>query len=250
MNSTVKRRVFNPNSTIERICGVLLIALPVVAFIFLMTDSQFNTYDKSFQESIRQVVDSPSLFRADMAFLFVSGLVSIALAAAMYLAFRSHERTLALLGAFWLLGLGTTMVVGTLGGVALAHMADQFETSTPVHVSMIATSARPFQVIHEESALLGMTTFFPLSLLTFGAIIAWSRAVPRWLGWPALVIGVVILLGWVGPLFLKDIGMIFGFLWSVLLGGWMIVRGTREALSAPYVGLTPHAEPTPAAGDA
>lgn len=78
----------------------------------------------------------------------------------------------------------------------MAHMADQFETATAVNASMIATSARPFQVIHEESSLLGMATSFPLSLLTFGTLFVRSRAVPRCMGWMALLIAALILLGW------------------------------------------------------
>ena len=249
MNSAAKRGIFTSNSTIDRICGALLVALPVAIVTFLMTDTQFNTYEKSFQESLRQVVDNARLFKAETALLFVSGLLSIALAAATYLAFRTHERTLALFGAFWFLGLCMTMVVGALSGVALAHMADQFETATAVNTSMIATSARPFQVIYEESTLLGMKTFFPLSLLTFAALIVRNRAVPRWLGWIALVIGAAIPFYWV-VWFVGDIGMMLGLIWSVMLGGWMIVKGTREASLAPSVGVTHHADPLPAAGDA
>ena len=227
-------------SSIDRICGALLIALPVAIFTFIVADSQFNTYGLSFQESLRQVVDSSALFRAETVLLFISGLVSIALAAAMYLVFRTHERTLALFGAAWFLGLGMTWFVAAISGVALAHMADQFETATAVNASMIATSARPVQVIYEETVLIGMKTLFPLSLLTFGTLVIRSRVVPGWMGWMALVIGAMIPLYWV-VWFIGDFGMLFGGLWYVLLGGWMIVRGTREAPPAPPAGTAPSA---------
>lgn len=76
-------------NTIDHTCGGLLIALTVVAAA--VNGSPFETYDKSFDEALQKVADNPGLFKAS--------LVGVALATAMYLVYRGHDRPVSLLGA-------------------------------------------------------------------------------------------------------------------------------------------------------
>ena len=235
---------------IDQICGVLLILLPAVLITSIATGSKFETYEKTAMRSLQTIADNQALFAISTIFLFITGLVGISLAAALYLSFRDHERTLALFGAVWVLGMGVTLVVGAMGGWTLTEIADEFEKASGGNASGIATSARPMQHLYEGSGLLGLATFFPLGLMAFGALVIRSRAVPRVLGWMALPTGVLIPAIWVGLWLVGMVGMLLAAIWLVLLGVWMVVSGTREAEPVAPVGYEPRVESAPAAGDA
>lgn len=235
---------------IDRICGVLLILLPAVLITSIATGSKFETYEQTAMRSLQTISDNQALFTASTIFLFLTGLVSISLATALYLSFRDHETTLALFGAIWVLVMGVTLIVGAVGGLVVNHMADAFDGTSGSNATMIANSARPMQHIYEDSGLLGFGTFFPLSLFAFGALVIRSRAVPRGLGWMALATGVLIPAFWVGLWPVGMVGMLLAAIWLVLLGVWMVVSGTREAEPVAPVGYETRVEFAPAAGDA
>ena len=235
---------------IDRVCGVLLILLPIALIASIATGSRFETHETTPMQSLQTVVDNHGLFVASTMFLFVTGLVSITLAAAMYLAFRTHETMPAMFGSVWLLGVGVTLMVGATGGFALGEIADEFKTAGGGNMSMIATSARPMQLIFENSPLFGFAMLLPLSLLIFGALIVRRGAVPRAYGWAALVIGVLIPAFWVGLWPVGMIGLMLAGVWHLILGGWILARGTREAPSGSPADFAAHPAPAPSAGNA
>ena len=133
---------------IDRICGVLLILLPAVLITSIATGSKFETYEQTAMRSLQTISDNQALFTASTIFLFLTGLVSISLATALYLSFRDHETTLALFGAIWVLVMGVTLIVGAVGGLVVNHMADAFDGTSGSNATMIANSARPMQHIY------------------------------------------------------------------------------------------------------
>ncbi|MDA1347392.1 MAG: DUF4386 family protein [Chloroflexi bacterium] len=233
-------------NTIERTCGVLLIALAVAVVATAAIGSQFETYDKSFDEALQKVADNPGLFKLSLVSSFVAGLVAVALACTMYLAYRGHGKPMALLGAVWLLAFSAAMVGASVAGSAVLHMADHIEkvVGADTHnvaagaqavgamAHNIAVSARPVHILRESSGIVAITVFLPLATLTFGVLIVASRAVPGWLGWLAVVAGAAMLAFWVPvvgvgwAIFL--LGTLLALIWLVVLGGWMLVRGTNE----------------------
>ena len=231
-------------NTIERTCGVLLIALAVAVVATAAIGSQFETYDKTFDEALQKAADDSGLFKVSLVSSFVAGLVGVVLASLMYLAYRGHGRPVSLLGALWLLAFSAATVGASVAGSAMLHMADQFEKAVGADTHNvaagaqvvgavahnIAVSARPVHILRESSGIVAMTVFLPLATLTFGALIVASRAVPGWLGWLAVVAGAAMLAFWVPVVgwLIFIVGTLLALIWLVVLGGWMLVRGTNE----------------------
>ena len=224
-------------STIERTCGVLLVVLAVAVVATAAMGSRFETHDRSFQEALHQVADDSGIFRVSLVSSFVAGLTGLVLASTMYFAYRGHDRSASLLGAVWLLAFGAAMAGASVAGSAVLHMANQFSDVGAANGLAIATSARPVHILRESSGIVAVTVFLPLATLTFGALIVRSRAVPAWLGWPAVVAGAGMLLFWVPNVgwFIFILGTPLALLWLVVLGGWMLVRGTRRPDPLPEV---------------
>ena len=230
-------------SAIDRTCGALLAALAVATVVAAAIGSQFETYDRSFEKAINEVADSSGLFTVGLVSSFIAGLAGVALASTMYLAYRGHDRTVSMVGALWLLTFGGAMIGASVAGSAVLHMADQFETAVGTNADIIAASARPIHIVRESSGIVGITVFLPLAMLTFGAIIVRHRAAPGWLGWLALVAGAAMLMFWVTEVgwAISMLGVPLALLWLVLLGGWMMLRGTRDAtgVDEPEIATAP-----------
>ena len=218
-------------STIDRACGVLLLGVLASLIVFAVTGNKFDTYEESFSESLQEIVDNEALHVTSTVFSGVASVLLILLAGAMYLAFRPYERAMVLVGTLGFLAIGFIMLVATMAGIASAEMANEFEKASGGTATMIATSARPLDLI-KEAAFIGPVVFLPLSLLAFGSVIVWSRTVPRWLGWLALASGVVMLGFWVNLWIVGIFGLMAAGLWFVLMGGWMLARGTGEEAAA------------------
>ncbi|MBI4236497.1 MAG: hypothetical protein HY688_03980, partial [Chloroflexi bacterium] len=76
------------------------------------------------------------------------------------------------------------------------------------------------------ASFLGVATFLPVCLLALGALIAWSRALPRWLGVLGMVSG-ILMLGFLGFWLVGIAGTMGALAWLLLTGVWLLLHGTR-----------------------
>lgn len=231
-------------NTINRTCSGLLIALAVAVVASGASGSPFETYDKSFDEALQKVADSPGLFKVSLVSSFLAGLVGVILATTMYLVYRGHGRPVSLLGALWFLAFSAATVGASVAGSAMPHMAEHFEKAAGADAHNvaagaqalgavahdIAVSARPVLILRESSGIVAITVFLPLATLTFGILTVASRAVPRWLGWLAVMAGAAMPAFWIPGVgwLIFILGMLLALTWLVSLGGWMLIRGTHE----------------------
>ncbi len=162
------------------------------------------------------------------------GFMIILCALLVYLIFHSHERTLALVGAFGLAAHGLFVVLVCALLLAQLEIAQEFVATGEAETDSVAAAARAL-AFAMGSIRIFTFLFLGLGLVPMGVLIAWSGAVARWLGWLGIVAGVMGFLGVlavtfnvvVGPLmFMSGILLMLGFLF--ILGIRLLVRGTRQ----------------------
>ena len=159
----------------------------------------------------------------------ISALILVALSAVTYRVFQHTDRNLALVGAFMLIAAGIFSSISSIGGLALAQ-----EFGGPHPAQVVLTAGNPestyvvIEPLRELAAQVGFT-FSGLALLALGGLLAWSGALPRWLGWLGILAGVLMFFIWnPNATALHRIGGGAYLLWLLLLAGWLLFRGTQE----------------------
>ncbi len=167
--------------------------------------------------------------------VLVYGFMIILSALLIYLIFHSHERTLALFGAFGLAAHGLFVVLVCALLLAQLEFAKEFVTTGGAETDSVAAAARVL-ALTMGSIRTCTFLFLGLGLVPLGVLIAWSGAVARWLGWLGVVAGVLGFLGVLAVIFKVGVGrlmfmpgifLMFGFI--LILGIRLLVRETREA---------------------
>ena len=176
-----------------------------------------------------------SVLRATL-FQFALGVATFGAAVLLYLTFRPHSRLGAAVGALALVVAGVLFIAGAVAGLQLHALAEDWREAGSVRGDAIWLDARDAA---ERVESLGFLAFIAVasSFASFGVVIARSAALPRALGWPALVGGATA----VGSIPLWAIGLTADAAWLVtmlgLLGvaasflltaGWLTIRGTRR----------------------
>lgn len=213
----------------ERLCGILLIGLLVALVIWRPTAGSVETDIEGFRSSLNDLLEERQRFLMGLAVLIVASACAISLAGPLYLAFRDHDRTLGLVGAFALAGLAATLAGMFMAGFAL----DQLAQTTPQDVAS-ETVARATALVMKGGRDAAFGAFLPLSLLAFGGAIIRAAPLPRWLGWLAVVSAALNLFFWLDPISeglgaVGRIGVVGAWLWLFVTGIWMLRRGTKEA---------------------
>ncbi len=226
---------------IERAASGIFLLLVVAIFVSLVTDIGVDPTRLEFRDSLESALADRSQYLTSSVFVLISSVLWVVVAGALYSVFRSHDRTLALMGSFGFLAVGVTFLITASTGFALVDLAEEFAEPDEAEAGAVYASARAV-------AFLGNTSFFglfivlPFALLSYGALITFTKAVAVWLGWLALVVAAALLVTagfWISGFWdafdmyvMWDYGFI-AFLgvmvWLILMGGWILWRGTREA---------------------
>jgi hypothetical protein len=222
-----KRAIALSQRALERITGGLLTAYMAAVIVSVTARVASNADQESFRTSLQLIAANQGLYLTNLA----SNFLLIALAAGLYLTFRTYQRYLALLGASMFTAAALIWMVSNTSGLTLAQLAQEFATASGPLVDMFMTSPRVAELTREFA---GKTAFTlaSLGLLAFGGLIAWSHAVPRWLGWLAIVVGVLIAFIWYDAASaLHRIGGTGYLLWLLFTGGWLLLRGTKDSVN-------------------
>ena len=192
--------------TIERLAGAFLVA-GLVAFL-----AHGLTLDQG-------VVPMTVLL------VLVYGFMIILSALLVYLIFHSHERTLALLGAFGLAAHGLVVVLGCALLLVQLEFAQEFGATGGAETGSAAAAARALALTMNMIRAFTFL-FLGLGLVPLGVLIAWSGAVARWVGWLGVVAGVLGFLGVLAGLFkVGEGGLMMMGIFSMF--GFILVLGVR-----------------------
>lgn len=234
---------------VERTAGVLM--LLIVALFAALTFVEFgvDVSQEHFRDDFRdKIVQDQEMFAAGLVLSSVMSLVMIGGAGALYSTFRPHEPMLATVGAYGFLAGGVLLLIGAATGVALHDLAAEWSGAGAARAEQVLISARAVALVFEFLANIAFLLLFA-GVLAFGGLIVWTGAMPRWLGGLAVLSGVLqglsltvgLITGALWDLVMGSaIGaglfsylLIGGFftavLWLLVTGGWLLVRGTKEA---------------------
>ena len=166
--------------------------------------------------------------------VLVYGFMIILSALLVYLIFHSHERTLALFGAFGLAAHGVFAVLVCALLLTQLEFAQEFGATGGAEPDSVAAAARALALTMNMIRAFTFL-FLGLGLVPLGVLIAWSGAVARWLGWLGVVASVLGFLGVLAGLFnvgeggLMIVGIFLMFGFVLVLGVRLLVRKTLEA---------------------
>ena len=236
------------NIGINRIAGVLLIALIPAIILSIFVVNAVDTYDTEFRAVFEEIADGPTQLRIGVGATMVASFLSLALAGALYLTLSPHHKALALFGALGLLFTSVLWIVSGISGIALDRMAGGFNNvfSTAQKAS-VTSGAQPLGFMVESALFIGLIITLPLASIAFGTLFVRTRVVPSWLGWAGIVSCLIMssmILSSVAGVFWATgmIGTMLTLLWFAITGGGLLIWGTKKAAHQPPLS-TPVPEP-------
>ena len=221
---------------IERVAGIFLVLMVVAFAIFLGTFVDVDVDREDIRESLEEIVDDEELYATSWGFGLVGALLLVAAASTLYLVLRSYDRPLALFGLIAILAAGGAFAVSAINFFGLSFLADEFVIATGAHADALASTARAVGIIGFSAFTTGLTILGP-GVISTGILIVRNGAALSWLGWGAVINGILLLLSWliVAPsitgLIIAAIGAIGSLMFFLILGGWLLLRGLPEASS-------------------
>ncbi len=123
-----------------------------------------------------------------------------------------------------------TLVAATMSYFVLFFLANDFVVLNPAEAAALASTSRAVGLAAITIYLTGLT-LVGIGLVPIGVLIVWSKAVPPWMGWWAVVSGALMLFTWailayVGTGFaVTAAGSAGALLFFVMFGLWLVVRG-------------------------
>ena len=216
---------------IEVLAGAVLLGIFVSLVVFIAVGVDIDTDVDDFRGTLEDIVGNRSRYLVSHSFSILGNFLIIASAALLYLLFREYDRSLAMLGAFALVAAGATFLAADAVALALEPLAQDVAATVGPQRDTLLSSARSFALASKWGNFVGIT-FIGLSVLSFGALIVWSRPIPRLLGWLGVGGGILLVLVWLvaisDALFvIPFIGLIAVLLWLLTLGTWLIARGVK-----------------------
>lgn len=215
---------------IERLCGVLLIAMLAATIASGATDIYVDPRRDKIGNSLREISGNEAQYLASLSLGILIGLITPVLSAAIYLVFSRQERPLALLGAFALMAAGITSLVAGVFRFAIFSLSEDLSATSGPDSDVLTAIARALAYGNDRVAFYATLTLLGLGVAAVGAVIVRRRILPRWLGWLGVIGGLLMILDWLDLLGVPVFGII-GFLCTLVFmltaGGWLLFRGTR-----------------------
>jgi hypothetical protein len=208
------------------ICGIAFVVLVVITFFLPATPE----IDDPIAEAIADVRDDED---GIMASVYLGGLAAIVFLPFLGVLYGLLRRAEAARSGFSVAALvaGAVTTAGVVigNGVIASVVAAVDEDYDPQAVEALLAL--------DNTVFLGTAFAFAAFYLAVAVVILATRALPRWLGWAAVVIGVLIVVGLLGvfseesdggPLgFLVFIGFLAGLLWTLAVSIVILTRSRR-----------------------
>ena len=250
---------FGPAGRLSRrgleIFAAVLLLLYIVTVVVSFVAKSSATQDVLYRVPIVDQSEDPLFFTsyAGRNWLFMqygailAGSVLIVTAAAIvYRVLSAYEPSLALIGSFMLLGAalfaglfavaGLILVEGHIGPLVVQDGMKEIRGFRKMNEVFV-----PILVLSEKIWL----TFAALGALAYGALIAWTRALPRPLGWLGIASALLLLLIWIESIELmqmnggrpslvwiptRSLVSLWGgsayLVWLLLSAVWLLIKGT------------------------
>ena len=218
---------------LDYLAGVLFIALVATVAVAIATNPVPDTFREDARGWLSDLVQDRDLFIVSTAFDLASNLIGIALAAVIYLVFRSHDRNLALIGSFGFLAGTVLFLVVDMVSVPLISLAEDYAGATGTQAESILSASRAIGLMIDVAFAMGAVGI-ALGFLSYGLLVLTTNALPRWMGVLGVAGGIVAPFGWL--LFVDTdlvvigfIGLMIGLFFILISGGWLVWKGASES---------------------
>ncbi len=220
-------------SSTERITGVLFILLFLILAIGIVTGTTQLDFERpDVRKSLQDVIDNQELVITSSAFMLAGALLMIVSAAALYRLFGGHDGFLALIGLAGMLSGGVMLVTSVTSSFGAFFLARDFVDGV-ADADSLAMTARAIALAASALFLAGLTAL-GAGMTALGALMVRSRAVPGWLGWWAVLSGVLMLAAFIivntanALSVIPGIGAILFVVFFLVLGIRVLARGIPE----------------------
>ncbi|MEE9285991.1 MAG: DUF4386 domain-containing protein [Dehalococcoidia bacterium] len=219
---------------IEYLAGGLLVAMVATVVVSIAINPiSAETFREDPSGVLVDIAKDRNLFITSTIFDIASNLIVIPMAAVLYLAFRSHDRTLALLGSFGFFASAVLFLTSNMVMVSLVTLAQDFVAATGPQADSVLSSARAVGFMVDAAFAMGAVGV-ALGVLSYGLLVITTGALPRWMGVFGILGGIVAPFVWL--LFVEDDLMVIGFVglmvslfFALIIGGRLVMRGASEA---------------------
>ena len=204
-----------------------------MAVVFVVSIATFVEVDidrEAIGESLQEMVDDQSQYVVSWSFNLAGGLLLIVAGVGFFLVMRSYDEALAVTAMVGLTAAGVTLVAATMSYFVLFFLANDFVLLDRAEAAALKSTARAVGLAAITIYLTGLT-LVGVGLVPVGVMIAGSKAVPAWMGWWAVVSGVLMLFTWAilayaGAGFaVIAAGSVGALLFFAIMGLWLIIRG-------------------------
>ena len=219
----------------ERICGMLFLVVLVTVFVSGATDIYVSPERSEIGAVLERIANSQGQYLTSLSLGILGALLMIPLAGILYQVFSTHGRSLALVAAFALVGTGLMSLTSLMLKFALVSLSQDLAGTGSADAGLIVPIARALAFANDIIGFYAVITLLGMTMAALGILLIQSRALPRWLGWLAAMGGVLMILDWldlIGVAVLGMIGFLFFLLSLLVIGIWLVLRGTREAPAA------------------
>ncbi len=217
---------------LDFLAGVLAIATVATVVVTISTYPTPDTFREDARRFLVDIAEGRNLFIVAIAFDLASNLIIIPLAAVLYLVFRSHDRTLALLGSFGFLAAAVLFLVVDMVAIPLISLAEDYAGATGGQADSILNAARAIGLMTDVAVAMGAVGM-ALGGLSYGLLVLTTNALPRWMGVFGIAGAIVALLMWL--LFVDTdlvpvgyVGLLIIRFFFLISGLWLIWKGASE----------------------
>ena len=222
---------------LDYLAGGLLVAMvaTIVASIATIPISA-DTFREDPSGVLADIVEDRNLFIISQAFDLANNFIIIPMAAVLYLVFRSHDRTLALIGSFGILAGGVLFMTVDMVTISLITLAQDYDGATGAQADSLLSASRAIGLMIDVANMMGAVGM-AMGALSYGLLVLTTNALPRWMGAFGIAGGIVIPFGWL--LFVDTdladimyIGLMIALFFFLISGVWLIWRGASEPRAA------------------
>ena len=228
---------------IDCLAGGLLLAFVIVTLVAVAVDpiAEPSARDKT-GDILQDIAGDRDRVITSISFDVAGNFLIILFAGALYMAFRAHDRTLALLGTSGYLASGVLFLVADMTYISLESLSQDYVAVSGAQADSVLSTANAIAVLADGAVIMG-ATLLAIGILSYGGLVMRTAVLPRWIGALGIIGGIVIPFGWLtfadGDLFtIAFIGLLIGLVFALAVGSWMVLKGTSEASSSVAVGPT------------
>ena len=175
----------------DKFAGILFISIFVAfAIALLFGETSVDWERDKIEDSLQEIIDNEAIWTTSVAF-FIAGAVTLILAAGPLYPLVSGPtgRDLALFGLVGLLSAGIFVLMAQAVSVSLGLIARDFVDGVVTSPDELVSTARAMAFLSIAVPFAAAFTLLGIALVPTGVLIVRRLAVPKWMGWWAIVSG-------------------------------------------------------------